>query len=113
MMSSKKPFQNRFPGGNKLLSEKDIVDIERLITLLNDVIDYLINDGSKETCYTDLTKSLRILKNRETTGLSNVSKYIMSDFRMMIDRGQYGGEIDVITDEICQIIKLNPMFSRS
>lgn len=32
---------------------------------------------------------------------------------MMVDRGQYEGEIDVITDEICQIINLNPLFSRS
>lgn len=113
MMSSKNLFQNKYPGGSKMLSDKDVVDIERLITLLNDVIDYLINDGSKETYYIDLAKSLRILKNREATGLHNVSKYIMSDFRMMIDRGHYGGDIDVITDEICQIIKLNPLFSRT
>lgn len=68
MMSSKKPFQNKYRGENKLLSDKDIVDIERLITLLNDVIDFLINDGSKEIYYTDFTKSLMIMKNRDATG---------------------------------------------
>jgi len=27
MMGSKKLFQNKYPGGNKLVSDKDIVDI--------------------------------------------------------------------------------------
>jgi len=112
MMNLKRLFQNNYQEGNKLLTDKDMSDIERLITLLKQVVNYLINDGSEEVFYSSIEKSLNILINKEKSGFHNVSSYIMSDFRMMGDRGQYGGGIDAITNEICRILKSNALFNK-
>ncbi|MFJ5334942.1 hypothetical protein GMW71_17625 [Pectobacterium brasiliense] len=94
-----------------MLTDNDMDDMNKLIILLEQVILYLKNDGSSESAYSCLRKAVNILESRDVNGMCNVSKNIMSDFRMMADRGQYGGAIDLITDEICSILK-NPLFNK-
>ncbi|MFJ5507688.1 hypothetical protein [Pectobacterium jejuense] len=95
-----------------MLTDNDIDDVKKLIILLEQVIIYLKNDGSSESAYSCLKKAVHILKNRDVNGMCNINKNIMSDFRMMVDRGQYGGDIDLITDKICSIVKNNPLFNK-
>ncbi|MBA0207164.1 hypothetical protein [Pectobacterium aroidearum] len=94
-----------------MLTENDMQDISRLIELLNKVIEYVVeNEGSGVLCKGTL-KSLRILEGNQRNGFSNLYNYIMSDFRMMVDRGLYGEQhIDEITNEVCKIIKSNALF---
>ncbi|KFW99870.1 hypothetical protein [Pectobacterium carotovorum] len=95
-----------------MLTDNDIDDVKKLIILLEQVIIYLKNDGSSESAYSCLKKAVHILENRDVNGMCNINKNIMSDFRMMVDRGQYGGDIDLITDKICSIVKNNPLFNK-
>lgn len=94
-----------------VFTERDKRDIAMLITLLNEVIDYLKKDGCGEGAYALLKKSINTLENKEVNGFLNLRKHISSDFRMMADRGQYGEDIDPITDEIYRIIKSNALFN--
>ncbi|RYC44265.1 hypothetical protein CTN06_00085 [Pectobacterium zantedeschiae] len=86
-------------------------DMNKLIILLDQVIIYLKNDGCSESAYSCLRKAVNILENRDVNRMCNISKNIMSDFRMMADRGQYGGNIDLITDKVCAILK-KPLFNK-
>lgn len=72
----------------------------------------MINDGSEEGFYSCIKKFLNFSKNREKSGFHNVNDYIVSDFRMMGDRGQYWEEIDTVTNEICRILKSNILFNK-
>ncbi|WJY13394.1 hypothetical protein PCO82_12445 [Pectobacteriaceae bacterium CE90] len=94
-----------------MLTENDMQDISRLIVLLKKVIEYVVeNEGSDSLCK-GLLKSLRILEGNQRNGFQNLYNHIMSDFRMMVDRGLYGDQrIDEITNEVCKIIKSNSLF---
>lgn len=92
-------------------SEKDFVDIQRLIFLLENTIGYLKDDGSARGSYAALEKAINILKNKDFNGMRKVGSHIMSDFRMMVDRGQYGDNIDEITNEVIHILRSNDLFS--
>ncbi|NDK99729.1 hypothetical protein [Photorhabdus bodei] len=91
---------------------KDMIEIARLISLLKQVVTYLKESGNGESSYAYLIKSINILENKASNGMKNLYKYIMNDFRMMGDRGQYGEDIDPITDEIYAIISNNPLFTK-
>ncbi|WP_434524328.1 hypothetical protein [Photorhabdus asymbiotica] len=91
---------------------KDMVEVARLIFLLEQVVTYLKESGNGESSYAYLIKSINILESRTSNGMKNLYKYIMSDFRMMRDRGQYGEDIDPTTDEIYTIISNNPLFNK-
>lgn len=92
-------------------SEQDLVDIERLIFLLENTIVYLKGEGCVRESYGALEKSINILKNKDFNGMRKVGSYIMSDFRMMTDRGQYGENIDDLTNEVIHILRSNELFS--
>ncbi|MCA6220361.1 hypothetical protein [Photorhabdus antumapuensis] len=93
-------------------TNKDMVEVARLIFLLEQIVTYLKESGNGESSYAYLIKSINILESRASNGMKNLYKYIMSDFRMMGDRGQYGKDIDPITDEIYTIISNNPLFNK-
>ncbi|MDC9597782.1 hypothetical protein [Xenorhabdus anantnagensis] len=96
-----------------MLESKDIHDIDRLITLLKSVIIYLKQLGYEETFCPDLKKSINILENKSINGMGNLHDYIMGEFRMMADRGQYGEEyIDSLTNEISMIVSENSLFNK-
>ncbi|WP_350307560.1 hypothetical protein [Photorhabdus viridis] len=94
-----------------MLINKDMIEIARLIFLLEQVVTYLKKSGNGESSYAYLIKSINILESKASNGMKNLYKYIMNDFRMMGDRGQYGEDIDPITDEIFTIISNNPLFN--
>ena len=58
----KRLSRNSYQDGSKLLADKNMNDIKRLITLLKKVVNYLINDGIEEAFYSCIKKSLTILK---------------------------------------------------
>jgi len=111
-MSLKLSSQTRYREVNNLLNERDMVDVGRLILLLKAIISYLKNDGSGEGSYAYLRKAINILENKSINGMANINMYVMSDLRMMFDRGQYGDDIDIITNEVTSIIKKNPLFDK-
>lgn len=58
----KRLSRNSYQDRSKLLADKNMNDIKRLITLLKQVVNYLINDGIEEDFYSCIKKSLTILK---------------------------------------------------
>ncbi|OOC15405.1 hypothetical protein BM451_01320 [Dickeya dadantii] len=94
-----------------MLTENDMQDISKLMELLNKVIAYVVeNEGNDLRCK-GILKSLRILEGNQRNGFPNLYNHIMSDFRMMVDRGLYGDQhIDEITNEVCKIIDSNSLF---
>ncbi|MEQ2024918.1 hypothetical protein ABLB84_03850 [Xenorhabdus szentirmaii] len=94
-----------------MFTEQDMVDINKLISLLKQVIIYLQESGCGELSYKGLNKSINILENKAINGMGNIYFHIMGDFRMMADRGQYGEEhIDTLMTEIYHIIMNNLLF---
>lgn len=93
-----------------MLTENDMQDISRLIELLKKVIEYVVEKEGSDSLCKDILKSLRILEGKQRNGFPNLYNYIMSDFRMMDDRGYYGEQrIDEITNEVCKIIDSNSL----
>ncbi|VEB97011.1 Uncharacterised protein [Cedecea lapagei] len=93
-----------------MLNNEDVTDTEKLIILLEKVISFQIDAGYTEPFYKSLIRSINILKSKDAQGFHNIMKYINDDFRMMADRGLYGGEIDVVTNEIYSILRRNKLF---
>lgn len=98
---------------NNMFSDKDLLDIFKLSALLQQLIKYLSVDREVgETNYAYLTKSINVLHTKDIKGIKNISNNLMMDFRMMIDRGLVGGEFDIITNSIYEIIDSNPIFRK-
>ncbi|MBN3123387.1 hypothetical protein [Pectobacterium brasiliense] len=94
-----------------MLTENDMQDISRLIELLNEVIEYVVENEGSDWCCKGILKSLRILEGNQRNGFPNLYNHIMGDFRMMVDRGLYGDQqIDEITNGVCKIINENGLF---
>lgn len=58
----KRLSRNSYQDGSKLLADKNMNDIKRLIILLKQVVNYLINDGIEDAFYSCIKKSLTMLK---------------------------------------------------
>jgi len=91
-------------------TEKDSIEIERLMAPLEKIVEYLKNDGCDKSSYFYIEKAINILKNRDIRGMKKVYGHIMSDLRMMVDRGQYGDGIDDFSNEIVNILNSNEIF---
>ena len=91
-------------------TEKDSTQIERLMVLLEKIVEYLKNDGCDKSSYFYIEKAINILKNRDIMGMKKVYGHVMSDLRMMVDRGQYGDGLDDVSNEIVNILNSNGIF---
>ena len=93
-----------------IANEKDFSDVEHLVILLEKVVAYFKKESCPESYFRYIKKSLNILKNKDIKAMFKIKNNVLSDFRMMYDRGQYGGDIDFVMDEIYKIVNNNPLF---
>ena len=93
-----------------IANEKDFSDVEHLVILLEKVVDYFKKENCSESYFRYIKKSLNILKNKDIKAMCKIKNNVLSDFRMMYDRGQYGGDINIVMDEIYKIVNNNPLF---
>ncbi|WP_038913917.1 hypothetical protein [Dickeya zeae] len=95
------------------LTDSNMQDVSRLIVLLNKIIECVVKIEGRTASFAGITKSIRILNERQLNGFSNLHWYITSDFRMMVERGIYGEvELDQLTDEAYKIIEMNKIFHK-